>query len=47
MGDSTGSTFYAFGAFLLIYLVGAGIYQIYQWIKKRKEREKDLDNEKE
>ena len=34
MGNSTGSMFYAFGAFLLIYLVGVSIYQIYLWIKK-------------
>ena len=41
MGNSTGSMFYAFGAFLLIYLVGVSIYQIYLWIKKwRENREK-------
>ncbi len=40
MGDSTGSMFYAFGAFLLIYIIGATIYQIYLWIKKRKDRRK-------
>ena len=32
MGNSTGSMFYAFGAFLLIYLVGVSIYQIYHYI---------------
>lgn len=37
MGSSTGSMFYAFGAFLLIYLVGASIYQIYLWIRKWRE----------
>lgn len=34
MGSQTGSMFYAFGAFLIIYLVIAGVYQIYLWIKK-------------
>ena len=41
MGSSTGSMFYAFGAFLLIYLVGATIYQIYLWIKKWRENKED------
>ncbi len=31
--------FYAFGAFLLIYLVGVSIYQIYLWIKKWREKQ--------
>ena len=45
MGNSTGSMFYAFGAFLLIYLVGASIYQIYLWIKKwRENREEGSQN---
>lgn len=44
MGDSTGSMFYAFGAFLLIYIVGASIYQGYLWLKKRHNRRKN--NEK-
>ena len=41
MGDTTGSMFYAFGAFLLIYIVGASIYQGYLWLKKRKNRRKN------
>ncbi len=41
MGDSTGSMFYAFGAFLIIYLVGVLIYQGYLWIKKWRDRKKD------
>lgn len=41
MGDSTGSTFYAFGAFFLIYLIGAGIYQLYLWIKKRRKNKNE------
>ena len=40
MGNSTGSMFYAFGAFLLIYLVGVSIYQIYLWIKNGEKTEK-------
>ena len=36
MGDSTGSMFYAFGAFLIIYIIGASIYQIYLLNKKEK-----------
>lgn len=40
MGDSTGSMFYAFGAFLIIYIIGATAYQIYLMIKKRKGRKK-------
>ena len=41
MGSSTGSMFYAFGAFLIIYLVGVSIYQLVLWIKKWRERRKD------
>ena len=41
MGNSTGSMFYAFGAFLLIYLVGVSIYQIYLWIKKWRENREE------
>ena len=40
MGDSTGSRYYACGAFLLIYIIGATIYQICLWIKKREDRRK-------
>ena len=39
--SSTGSMFYAFGAFLIIYLVGVSIYQLVLWIKKWRERRKD------
>lgn len=41
MGDSTGSMFYAFGVFLLIYIVGASIYQGYLWVKKRRNYRKN------
>ena len=43
MGSSTGSMFYAFGAFLILYLVGASIYQIFLWIRKwREKKENDI-----
>ena len=42
MGSSTGSMFYAFGAFLI--LVGASIYQIFLWIRKwREKKENDIE----
>ena len=47
MGDSTGSMFYGFGAFILIYIIGATIYQIWLWIKKASDRKKFKENEDE
>ena len=44
MGNSTGSMFYAFGAFLLIYLVGVFIYQIYLWVKKWRENREEKED---
>ena len=41
MGNSSGSMFYAFGAILIIYLVGVSIDQLVLWIKKWRERRKD------
>lgn len=39
MGDSTGSMFYAFSAFIIIYAVGVSVYQGYllinRWRKNR------------
>lgn len=43
MGNSSGSMFYAFGAILIIYLVGVSIYQLVLWIKKWRERRKDAE----
>lgn len=44
MGSSTGSMFYAFGAFLILYLVGTSIYQIFLWIRKwREKKENDIE----
>lgn len=34
MGDSTTSMFYLFAIIIVIYFVGVGIYQIFQFIKK-------------
>ncbi|SDG06911.1 hypothetical protein [Marvinbryantia formatexigens] len=45
MGNSTGSMFYAFGAFMLIYIVGASIYQGYLWFRKRRDRRKNDEDE--
>ena len=47
MGDSTGSMFYGCGAFILIYIIGATIYQIWLWIKKARDRKKFKENEDE
>lgn len=48
MGDSTGSMFYAFLAFILIYIVGMVIYQGFLLVKKwrgnRKSRHNDMKN---
>lgn len=41
MGDSTFSMFYAFAAFIVIYLVGAGIYTVVQAVRKLLERKKN------
>ena len=41
MGDSTSSMFYAFAAFIVIYLVGCGIYTAVQAVRKLLERKKN------
>ena len=44
MGDSTSSMFYAFAAFIAIYIVGVGIYSMVQMVKKRwKKRRSNKD----
>ncbi len=45
MGDSTSSMFYGLGAFLILYIIGASVYQVYLWIKKWRERRKFKDEE--
>ena len=34
MGDSTGSMFYAFLLFIVIYILGLGVYEVVQLLKK-------------
>ena len=41
MGNSTGSTFYMFGAVIVNYLIGVLIYQSYLWIKKARDKKRD------
>lgn len=41
MGDSTSSMFYAFAAFIAIYIVGAGIYSIVQLFKRMSMKKRD------
>lgn len=41
MGDSTSSMFYAFAAFIVLYLVGAGIYTVVQAVRRVFERKKN------
>ena len=40
VGNTTGSMLYGFGAFLVIYLAGALIYQVVLWIQKWKRKKK-------
>lgn len=35
MGNSTGSMFYAFAIFIILYIVGVSAYQIYKFIQKK------------
>ena len=35
MGDSTGSMFYAFAAFLVIYFIGAAVYYGHKFISSK------------
>lgn len=41
MGDSTSSMFYAFAAFIAIYIVVAGIYSIVQLFKRMSMKRRD------
>lgn len=38
MGDSTGSMFYAFSAFLVIYFIGAAVYCAHKFISGKRRR---------
>ncbi|MCD8084382.1 MAG: hypothetical protein LUE86_12955 [Clostridiales bacterium] len=41
MGNSTGSMFYMFAAFIAIYIVGMLCYEAYRFFKKWRERRAD------
>lgn len=41
MNHLGGSMFYGFGAFLLIYLVGISIYELYLFVKRILDKRKD------
>lgn len=46
MGNSTGSMFYLFVIVIVLYIVGASIYQAFLWFRKWKRDEKfSMDNE--
>lgn len=42
MGDSTGSMFYAFLIFILLYIAGMLIYQGYMFVKKWRENRRTV-----
>jgi flagellar basal body-associated protein FliL len=41
MGNSTGSMFYLFAIVIVVYIVGASIYQVFLWFKKWQEKKND------
>ena len=41
MGNSTGSMFYLFAIVIVVYIVGASIYQVLLWFKKWQEKKND------
>ena len=49
MGNSTGSMFYLFAIVIVLYIVGASIYQVFLWFRKKKKKKRDekfsMDNE--
>ena len=49
MGNSTGSMFYLFVIVIVLYIVGASIYQVFLWFRKGQEKKRDekfsMDNE--
>ena len=38
MGNSTGSMFYLFVIVIVLYIVGASIYQVFLWFRKWQEK---------
>ncbi len=47
MGNSTGSMFYLFVIVIVLYIVGASVYSLFRWIKKRRDRKKQEREEQE
>ena len=47
MGNSTGSMFYLFVIVIVLYIVGASIYQLFLWFRKEKKRDEkfSMNNE--
>ena len=41
MGNSTGSMFYLFVIVIVLYIVGASIYQAFLWFRKWQEKKRD------
>ena len=41
MGNSTGSMFYLFVIVVVLYIVGASIYQVFLWFRKWQEKKRD------
>ena len=41
MGNSTGSMFYLFVIVIVLYIVGASIYQAFLWFRKRQDKKRD------
>ena len=41
MGNSTGSMFYLFAIVIVLYIVGASIYQAFLWFRKWQEKKRD------
>ena len=41
MGNSTGSMFYMFVIVIVLYIVGASIYQAFLWFRKWQEKKRD------
>ncbi len=41
MGNSTGSMFYLFAIVIVVYIIGASAYSLFQWLKKRRSQKKD------
>ncbi len=47
MGNSTGSMFYLFIIVIVLWIVGASVYSLFRWIKKRRGQKKREKEERE